>query len=247
MDENLTIDELARQAGMTVRNVRAHQTRGLLPPPTLRGRTGYYGRDHLARLRLISDMQQAGFNLGSIRTLLDAAPPGVGEELLRFEQALMAPWRTEQPEVLDLEDVLAAFGNQPEEVVRRAIDLGLVVPRDDGRVDVRMPTLLRVGREIAAVGVPAERMIETLEALLRHAEAISRAFVELFLQGVWRPFEERGEPPEELPAVRRALERLQPLASQALSAAFHATMRAAVEESFGREIDRRAQPDQQAG
>ena len=28
---------------MTVRNIRAHQSRGLLPPPQLRGRTGYYG------------------------------------------------------------------------------------------------------------------------------------------------------------------------------------------------------------
>jgi DNA-binding transcriptional MerR regulator len=30
---DLTIDELARRTGMTVRNVRAHQSRGLLPPP----------------------------------------------------------------------------------------------------------------------------------------------------------------------------------------------------------------------
>jgi DNA-binding transcriptional MerR regulator len=27
----LTIDELARETGMTVRNIRAHQSRGLLP------------------------------------------------------------------------------------------------------------------------------------------------------------------------------------------------------------------------
>ena len=28
---------------MTVRNIRAHQSRALLPPPQVRGRTGYYG------------------------------------------------------------------------------------------------------------------------------------------------------------------------------------------------------------
>ncbi len=39
---DLTIDELAQRTG-TVRNVRAHQSRGLLPPPEVRGRTGYYG------------------------------------------------------------------------------------------------------------------------------------------------------------------------------------------------------------
>jgi DNA-binding transcriptional MerR regulator len=243
----MAIDELARQAGMTVRNVRAHQTRGLLPPPEIRGRTGYYGPEHLARLRLIKDMQEAGFNLGAIKSLLDVAPPGTAEELLRFERALMEPWGGEKPEVLDLEEVMAAFGHPSGEVVRRATRLGLLAPLEDGRVEVRHPTLLRVGRQLAEVGIPPERMIETLEALFRHADAISRSFVDLFLQGVWRPFEERGMPPEELPAVRRALEQLPPLGSQALSAAFNATMRRAVEETFGRELERRSASGEQAG
>src|SRR3954453_2692654 len=60
---DLTIDELARQTGMTVRNLRAHQSRGLLPPPEVRGRTGYYGADHLARVERIRDLQPEGFNL----------------------------------------------------------------------------------------------------------------------------------------------------------------------------------------
>ena len=47
----LTIDKLAQQTGMTVRNIRAHQSRGLLPPPDVRGRTGYYGDEHVARIR----------------------------------------------------------------------------------------------------------------------------------------------------------------------------------------------------
>ena len=53
----LTIDELARETGMTVRNIRAHQSRGLLPPPEVRARTGYYGPDHAARLTLIKELQ----------------------------------------------------------------------------------------------------------------------------------------------------------------------------------------------
>ncbi len=32
-DGKMTIGELARRTGMTIRNIRAHQTRGLLPPP----------------------------------------------------------------------------------------------------------------------------------------------------------------------------------------------------------------------
>ena len=40
MAREMTIDELARATGMTVRNIRAHQSRGLLPPPEVRARTG---------------------------------------------------------------------------------------------------------------------------------------------------------------------------------------------------------------
>jgi len=48
--KEFTIDELAREAGSTVRNVRAYQDRNILPPPEKRGRTGIYTDVHLARL-----------------------------------------------------------------------------------------------------------------------------------------------------------------------------------------------------
>ena len=245
--ERMTIDELAREAGMTVRNVRAHQTRGLLPPPELHGRTGYYAGEHLARLRLIKDMQAAGYNLAAIKNLLDAAPPGTGEELLRFEQLLRAPWGGEEPEEMRAEELAEMMGTPSQEVVERAVDLGLLRWRDDGQIEVPMPTLLRAGRELRQLGVPPERMLATLEALLRHVQGVSATFVDLFLEGVWRPFEARGRPAEEWPRVREGLERLRPLASEALAATFHATMTAAVEEAFGREIGRDASAEEEAG
>ena len=69
-DLRLTIGELAEAAGMTVRNVRNHRSRGLLGPPALVARTGYYGAEHLERLKLIRAMQAEGFNLEAIRCLL---------------------------------------------------------------------------------------------------------------------------------------------------------------------------------
>jgi DNA-binding transcriptional MerR regulator len=83
----LTIDELARETGLTVRNVRSHHARGLLPPPQVRGRTGYYGPDHIARLELIQELQAEGFNLDLIKRLLDGAGGSSGD-VLRFRHAL---------------------------------------------------------------------------------------------------------------------------------------------------------------
>src|SRR5881227_862619 len=67
----LTIEQLAAESGMSVRNIRAHQARGLLDPPEVRARVGYYGPEHLEQLRLIRDLQEDGFNLGAIKRLLD--------------------------------------------------------------------------------------------------------------------------------------------------------------------------------
>ena len=82
-EPRLTIGELAEAAGMTVRNVRNHAARGLLPPPDLVARTGYYGESHLERLKLIRVMQAEGFNLEAIACLLggsDAEAPPIPPE-----------------------------------------------------------------------------------------------------------------------------------------------------------------------
>ena len=69
-ENNLTIEELAAETGMTVRNIRSHRARGLLPAPEVRDRVGYYGQPHLARLRMIQELPADGFNLKGIERLL---------------------------------------------------------------------------------------------------------------------------------------------------------------------------------
>src|SRR3954470_22120838 len=98
---DLTIDELAQRTGMTVRNIRAHQSRGLLPPPEVRGRTGFYGPDHVARIELIQELQAEGFNLDLIRRLLENAG-GSSSEVLRFKHALAQPFGTEEPTTMGI-------------------------------------------------------------------------------------------------------------------------------------------------
>ena len=72
----LTVDELARAAGTTTRQVRALQTHGLLPRPQLVGRTGYYDGGHLDRLRTILSLQADGFSLAALAILFRAWEAG---------------------------------------------------------------------------------------------------------------------------------------------------------------------------
>src|ERR1700760_2693517 len=46
------IDDLARLAGTTTRNIRVHRDRGLPPPPLRVGRVAVFNDPHLTRLRL---------------------------------------------------------------------------------------------------------------------------------------------------------------------------------------------------
>jgi DNA-binding transcriptional MerR regulator len=229
----LTIDELARRVGMTVRNVRAHQSRGLLPPPEVRGRTGYYGAEHVARLELIRTLQDDGFNLESIRRLLERSG-GSSEELLRFTRAAREPFADETPEVIEVDELAQRFGaGGRADLLERAIALGLLRPLGEGRYEDLSPRLSRAGAELTALGAGPDVALDVVEQLRVHADAVSGLFVELFLTHVWRPFDAAGRPPERWPEVRETLERLRPLAGDALTAVFGLAMGDAVERAFG--------------
>lgn len=243
-DATLTVDELARKAGMTVRNVRAHQSRGLLPPPEVRGRTGYYGAEHVARLELIRTLQDEGFNLEAIRRLLERAE-GSDEELLRFTQAAHAPFGDEAPEVVELDELRRRFGGGGRaELLERALGLGLFRPLGGDRFEEVSPRLGRAGQELMALGAAPEEALDVVERLRNHADAVSALFVELFLTHVWRPFDAAGRPPERWPEVREALERLRPLAGDAFVAVFGLAMSDAVDRAFGEAFPPR--PDKNA-
>jgi DNA-binding transcriptional MerR regulator len=231
-----TIEELAARTGMTVRNIRAHQSRGLLPPPEIRGRTGYYGTEHVTRLELISEMQADGFNLQAIKRLIDVSD-GSGEELLGFKRALMAPFEQEMPEFIAAADLNERWSQLDAKLLAKAERLGLIRSIGAGRFEVPSPTLYRAGEELLALGVDPRTMLDLAELVVRRTESISKAFIELFLEAVWKPFAEAGRPEEDWPRVREALERLRPLASEAVLATFQRRMTQGVERAFGRELE----------
>ncbi len=232
----LTIDQLAQKTGMTVRNLRAHQSRGLLPPPEVRGRTGYYGAEHVARIELIRELQDDGFNLELIRRLLDSA--GSSAAALRFTRAIRAPYGEEETQVVTAAELAERWGTNDPKLARRSEELGLMRPLGDGTYEELSPTLARVSVELAELGISARQALEVAGSLRRHADAVARAYMRLFVEAVWKPFEAEGRPEERWTEVSDALERLRPLASESLLAMFALAMDSATERTFGRQLER---------
>ena len=240
----MTIDELARRTRMTARNIRAHQSRGLLPPPEVRGRTGYYGREHVDRLELIKELQADGFNLEAIKRLLEGAAGSTGD-VLRFTRALRAPFEEEEPEIIAGVELAKRFGGDEETgpdpaLLARATELGVLRHLGDDRFEIRSPRLSRAGAELVSLGISTARGLDVVEELRGHADGVAQAFVSLFLDEVWKPFEEAGRPEERWPEMLDALERLRPLATEALVGIFQVLMTERVDEHFGQVLARMA-------
>jgi DNA-binding transcriptional MerR regulator len=238
-DSALTIDDLARRVGMTVRNVRAHQSRGLLPPPVIRGRTGYYEPEHIDRLELIKDLQAEGFSLEVIKRILDSAPGTTAAEVLNFTRAVTEPFGDEEPELIEQRELAERWGDQlTPKLAERVQKLGFVRAVGDGRFEVLSPRLQAVSEELAELGIPLETAVDTTANVKRHAQAVANAYVKLFLDHVWRPFQESGEPDAKWPEVRETLDRIRPLAVESLVAVFQLVMTETVEKALERELSR---------
>ena len=233
MDDQLTIEQLAAASGMTVRNIREHQTRGLLPPPALQGRKGSYDRRHVARLQLIRQLQSEGLNLQAIHWLLQRAPSDTVDEVVRFERALFAPWGNEQPVEYSTEQLAARLGDVPPGLLGRAVSLGIISPAGPQRWQVPSPRLLDVGADLVALGVPLSAALDVVEDLRENTLAVARSFVKLFATHVWEPFDRQGRPADRWDDVRLALERLRPIATQAIVSVFHQSMGQTIDKATG--------------
>jgi DNA-binding transcriptional MerR regulator len=221
----MTIGELARRTGMTVRNIRAHQTRGLLPPPEVHGRTGYYNEDHIARIEMTREMQAEGLNLEAIRRVLETADGSAGE-VVDFARALRAPFEDETPEIIEAVELAASWGAQEVDpaLIHQAEELGILRELPDGRIESISPRLQRAGAALVELGVRPEAALETAAKLQKQAEGVAISFIDLFVKEIWAPFQNAGRPEADWPKVRQALDGMRPLASDALLAMFQLTM-----------------------
>jgi len=237
--DELTVGELAERVGLTVRNVRAYAARGLLPPPRLVGRTGLYGPHHVARLTLVREMLAEGYTLAGIEQSLRHAPETSGPTALALHRALMAPWLPGETEETDLETLAAKSGVVAgPELVERLESIGVVELLDGGRVRVLDPALLSAGLQVVRLGIDLDALITAQQRVSELVEEAAQVYVEMFHSTVWKDFVDAGAPEQEWARMRSVVERVQPVAAQALLASFRSAMATAVAEELHEVVER---------
>ncbi|WP_421120848.1 MerR family transcriptional regulator [Aquihabitans daechungensis] len=219
--EDLTIDQLAAEVDMTVRNIRAHQARGLLPPPTIKGRIGYYGALHQRRLQQIRAMQEEGLNLAAIAKVVNDG---------QLTALTSAVFTDSGPAWFEPDDLLGRLGADPgDRVAERALELGLIVI-DGERIRMDMPRLLPLAEEFLAMGVPLEAQLDALAEVQAATEQVAAAYLHLADEHlIARVAVDSGG---DLEAIRESVARLRDLARVALDASFDHAMSEALRVHF---------------
>ena len=169
------IDDLARLAGTTTRNIRVYRDRGLLPPPLRVGRIALFNDTHLTRLRLITSMLDRGYNIAHVREMLSAWEEGKNlGDVLGLETAIVGAWTTEKPETMSLDDAKRLVDDS--RAFERLVALQLI--RVDGtQATVTRPKLIEAFNEIRGYGVKFDKLIDLHEQIVPEIDKISDLLV----------------------------------------------------------------------
>ncbi len=228
----LTLDELTERVGMSVRNIRFYTTKGLVPPPIRRGRSGYYSSDHVARLELVQELQAHGFTLPAIEKYVAGIAADATPEDIALHRTMLAPWQADLPvEMTRAELDRRASRRLTDGDLSTLRALGIVFPSARGRYEVAV-SQLSVGLSLLDLGFPVEAAVAASEVYAEHGRQIAKELNELFRTMVWPVYKEAGASTETL---RRVVESLKPLSVASLVAAYESAM----DETRREDIERR--------
>jgi DNA-binding transcriptional MerR regulator len=229
------VDELARAAGTTVRNVRAYQERGLLPAPRRCGRVGIYGPEHLARLRMIGPMLERGYSLSNVAELVEAWEKGhdIGK-LLGLEAALTSPWTGESPQHITKAQLHDMFGSAVDpEIMTKTLEAGILKIEGDTIVVPSMK-LLRASALLAKEGVPLGELLRVIVDLRASIERAAMELVELTVRYVFGRYGKGNLPPaEDVPRLAELVWKCRPLVIQTVDYEMARAMERASEKYRG--------------
>jgi DNA-binding transcriptional MerR regulator len=216
----LTLEELTERVRMSVRNVRFYTSKGLVPPPIRRGRSGYYTADHVARLQLVQELQGHGFTLSAIERYLARVPADASPEDIALHRAMLAPWMADSWDDVDRAGLEQQAGRR---LTPRDLETltALGVLRGGPRRFQVSRSQLGVGLGLLDLGYPIEAARAAAEVYAAHGRAIAEELYELFRTKVWPVYKEQGVSPEK---IQEVVERLKPLSIASLVQAYEAGM-----------------------
>lgn len=236
-DEEFTVDELAARAGMTVRNVRAYAARGLMPPPRLEGRTGYYNREHLRRLQVVREFIDRGYTLAAVEQAVSAAASPVITHTLDLLQIIGEPGQ-EEPERMSRDALAALAGTERgDQLIHAMAEHGLVRWVDDVEVELLEPVVVRSGAAAASLGLSPESVIDLYPQVRENLRNVADEFVGIFVEQIVQPFLDAGLPEDQWQPMLDSIERLLPVAGQVTLAIFRSELAKAIDDELGQQID----------
>jgi DNA-binding transcriptional MerR regulator len=149
MAEGMTVTELATTVGMTPRNIRAYQSRGLLFPPAISGRVALYSGAHVARLELIASLQREGFTLAAIKRLIST--PSSYSAIVADRRRRFRDGSSDIPRTVPIpeERIHELMPDLPEDLT----DTGLAWRDESGQL-MSHTLLVAVGRMLSVQGIP---------------------------------------------------------------------------------------------
>lgn len=212
--DEYTIDELARAAGTTVRSLRVYHERGVLPPPQVKGRTGYYSPEHLNRVRTISRLLDRGIKLNGIKELLKAWDRGddlgdilgVGPLLGGMESGEPSSGEASAPtDTIPATELQERYASIPNGLAR-IVAVGLYEPVDAVTYRPADRQLLRMAEQLAAAGVPDAEVLGELERIRADCDRMARRFVDLFHRTAWQKYRESEQSSADLTQLTAQLQ-----------------------------------------
>ncbi|MDY6998379.1 MAG: MerR family transcriptional regulator [Actinomycetota bacterium] len=190
------IDDLARLAGTTTRNIRVYRDRGLLHPPLRVGRIALFNDTHLTRLRLITSLLDRGYNLTHVNEMLSAWEQGknVGD-MLGLESAIAGSWATEKPERMSMSEARQLVDDDAG--FDRLVGLGVIKldGDDEHHATIVRPKLIEAFNEIRQYGVATGKLIDLHAQITPLVDQISAILVTAGVEHIG----DRLNPGKELP------------------------------------------------
>ncbi|CAM3091972.1 MerR family transcriptional regulator [Williamsia muralis] len=242
------INELADVSGVSVRNIRVYQDRGLLPPPKIKGRTGWYSAEHLSRLKVISQMLERGYTFATISELLMAARYGLKvEHVLEGEPKRGSRWKNfRRMATITISELRKGLGATDSNIALGQ-RLGLLVKEGAGYA-VTNPEVLAGAEVLVKAGIDLDVLLTRWERVQQDLQDIAASFVSI----VTDKYFEDGSPLEleESEVIRLAelVHTVRPMAHEIVEVAFSKAMDTEISKALDRGAElMMATDDEKAG